>query len=55
MENKQQTFRRWAVVNEHDRSPVDGQIFVHKHLADKFACRKPNTYRVVRVEIKEAE
>jgi hypothetical protein len=51
--SKVQLSKRWLVVYDHDGSPVDGAIFMHKNKADDFRMEKkdPSKYRVEQAAI----
>jgi len=48
MSTQVQLSKRWLVVYDHDGSPVDGCIFMHKKKAEdyKAAQKSPEKYRV---------
>lgn len=52
-----QLCKRWCVVYEHDGSPMDGCLYVHKDKAEKRikGADKPGKFRVERVAIMSAE
>jgi|DEB0MinimDraft_3_1074331.scaffolds.fasta_scaffold267179_2 hypothetical protein len=45
--------KRWVVVFDHDGSPVEGWMYVHKHKAESqiSKCKNPHKYRVEQVAI----
>tara|TARA_R110002020_G_scaffold166393_1_gene354367 strand:+ start:1150 stop:1308 length:159 start_codon:yes stop_codon:yes gene_type:complete len=49
------TFKRWVVVYLHDKSPVDGSIFVHKNKAWDFLkdMKNPHKYTVIKMELNQ--
>jgi len=40
-------YKRWLVVYKHDKSPVDGAIFVHKAAAEKYRAAQSNADKLV--------
>jgi hypothetical protein len=43
-------FKRWVIVYKHDKSPVDGGVFIHKPAAEKFLAAQHNK---LKLEVKQ--
>ena len=43
-------FKRWVIVYKHDKSPVDGGVFVHKAAAELFRAAQHNA---LKLEVKQ--